>query len=44
MKDQRLEVKDIIKHIDDSTMGKLDIPEFQRCFVWSPDKAKNLVD
>ncbi len=44
MKDQRLEIKDIIKHIDDATLGKLDIPEFQRGFVWSQEKVKNLVD
>lgn len=44
MKDQRLEIKDIVKHIDDATLGKLDIPEFQRGFVWSPDKAKKFVD
>lgn len=44
MKDQRLEIKDIVKHIDDAVLGKLNIPEFQRGFVWSPEKAKNLVD
>jgi len=44
MKDQRLEIKDIVKHIDDAMLGRLDIPEFQRGFVWSPEKAKNLVD
>jgi len=44
MRDQRLEVKDIVKHIDDATLGKLDIPEFQRGFVWNPDKAKKFVD
>ena len=44
MKDQRLQIKDIIDHIDDATMGKLDIPEFQRGFVWKPDKAKMFVD
>jgi len=44
MKDQRLEVKDIIKNITDATLGNLDIPEFQRGFVWSPEKAKKLVD
>jgi len=44
VKDQRLEIKDIVKHIDDATLGKLDIPEFQRGFVWSPEKVKNLVD
>jgi len=44
MRDQRLEIKDIVKHIDDAMLGKLDIPEFQRGFVWSPEKAKNLVD
>jgi len=44
MKDQRLEIKDIVKHIDDVTLGRLDIPEFQRGFVWSPEKAKKFVD
>lgn len=44
MKDQRLEIKDIVKHIDNATLGKLDIPEFQRGFLWSPDKAKKFVD
>lgn len=44
MKDQRLEIKDIVRHIDNATLGKLDIPEFQRGFVWSPEKTKNLVD
>ncbi len=44
MKDQRLEIKDIVKHIDDATMGKLDIPEFQRGFIWKAEKAKKLVD
>lgn len=44
MKDQRLEVKDIVKSIDNARSGNLDIPEFQRGFVWSPEKAKNLVD
>lgn len=44
MKDQRLEIKDIVKHIDDATLGKLDIPEFQRGFVWNPEKAKKFVD
>jgi hypothetical protein len=39
-----LEVKDLVKHIDDAVLGKLDIPEFQRGFVWSPEKAKKLVD
>jgi hypothetical protein len=44
MRDQRLVIKDIIKNIDDAMFGTLDIPEFQRGFVWSPEKAKNLVD
>lgn len=44
MKDQRLEIKDIVKHIDDATLGKLDIPEFQREFVWTPEKIKKFVD
>ncbi len=44
MKDQRLEIKDIVKHIDNATLGKLDVPEFQRKFVWTPEKTKNFVD
>ncbi|GAB6283299.1 MAG: DUF262 domain-containing protein [Ignavibacterium sp.] len=44
MRDQRLEIKDIVKYIDDATLGKLDIPEFQRGFVWNPDKVKKFVD
>jgi len=44
MRDQRLEIKDIVKYIDNATLGKLDVPEFQRKFVWTPEKAKNLVD
>jgi hypothetical protein len=44
MKDQRLEIKDIVKHIDDATLGKLDVPEFQRKFVWTPEKTKKFVD
>lgn len=44
MKDQRLVIGDIVKNIDSATLGRLDIPEFQRGFVWRPEKAKNLVD
>lgn len=44
MKDQRLEIKDIVKHIDDATLGKLDVPEFQRKFVWTAEKTKKFVD
>jgi hypothetical protein len=44
MKHTALTVGDIINHIDDAVMGRIDIPEFQRGFVWSPEKAKNLVD
>lgn len=44
MRDQRLNINDIVKNIDDATLGKLDIPEFQREFVWTPEKAKKLVD
>ena len=44
MKDQRLEIKDIVKHIDHATLGRLDIPEFQRRFVWTPEKVKKFVD
>jgi len=44
MKDQRLEIKDIVKHIDNVILGTLNVPEFQRKFVWKPIKAKHLVD
>jgi len=44
MKDQRLEIKDIVKDIDDSALGELDVPEFQRGFVWTAEKAKKFVD
>ena len=44
MKDQRLEIRDIVKHIDDTTLGTLNVPEFQRKFVWKPSKTKDLVD
>ena len=44
MKDQRLEIKDIVKHIDDATLGTLNVPEFQRKFVWKPSKTRDLVD
>jgi len=44
MKDQRLEIRDIVKHIDDATLGALNVPEFQRKFVWKPSKTKDLVD
>ncbi|MBI4659529.1 MAG: DUF262 domain-containing protein [Verrucomicrobia bacterium] len=44
MKDQRLEIADIVKHIDDATLGLLNVPEFQRRFVWRPSKVADLVD
>lgn len=44
MKDQRLNVVDVISNIDNATLGKLNIPEFQRRFVWTPEKAKEFVD
>jgi uncharacterized protein with ParB-like and HNH nuclease domain len=30
--------------VDDAVAGRLDIPEFQRGFVWQPEKVKNLLD
>ena len=30
MKDQRLQIADVVGHIDDSTLGNLNVPEFQR--------------
>jgi hypothetical protein len=44
MKDQRLEIADIVKHIDDATLGNLNVPEFQRRYVWRPSKVADLVD
>jgi uncharacterized protein with ParB-like and HNH nuclease domain len=44
MKDQRLEIGDIVKHIDDATQGTLNVPEFQRKYVWRPSKVADLVD
>lgn len=44
MKDQRLEINDIVKNIDDAISGMLDVPEFQRKFVWKPEQVKNFVD
>jgi uncharacterized protein with ParB-like and HNH nuclease domain len=44
MKDQRLEIADIVKHIDDAALGTMNVPEFQRKFVWRPSKVKDLVD
>ncbi|MFN3533390.1 MAG: DUF262 domain-containing protein [Candidatus Brocadia sp.] len=44
MKDQRLEISDIVKHIDDATLGVLNVPEFQRKYVWRPSKLADLVD
>ena len=44
MKDQRLQIVDIVRHIDDATLGILNVPEFQRKFVWRPSKVSDLVD
>jgi len=44
MKDQRLYLKDIIQHIDSATLGRLNVPEIQRRFVWTPEKFKKFVD
>lgn len=44
MKDQRLHVEDVVRHIDDATLGVLNIPEFQRKYVWRPSKVVDLVD
>lgn len=44
MKDQRLHIADIIRHIDDGTMGHLNVPEFQRKYVWRASKVIDLVD
>jgi hypothetical protein len=30
--------------VDAAVSGRFDIPEFQRGFVWSPEKVKNLLD
>lgn len=30
--------------VEDAVAGRLDIPEFQRGFVWQPEKVKNLLD
>lgn len=44
VKDQRLHIADIVRHIDDATLGNLNVPEFQRKFVWRPSKVVDLVD
>jgi hypothetical protein len=44
MKDQRLHIVDVVRHIDDATLGILNVPEFQRKFVWRPSKVADLVD
>jgi hypothetical protein len=44
MKDQRLQIADIIRHIDDATQGSLNVPEFQRKYVWRASKVVDLVD
>lgn len=44
MKDQRLQIVDVVRHIDDATLGVLNVPEFQRKYVWRPSKVADLVD
>ncbi len=44
MKDQRLYIADIVRNIDDATLGTLNIPEFQRKYVWKASKVVDLVD
>jgi hypothetical protein len=44
MKDQRLQIEDIVRHIDDAVQGTLNIPEFQRKYVWRASKLVDLVD
>src|SRR6266852_3774059 len=44
MKDQRLQIADIVRHIDDATLGILNVPEFQRKYVWRSSKVVDLVD
>lgn len=44
MKDQRLQIVDIVRHIDDATLGNLNVPEFQRKYVWRASKVVDLVD
>ncbi len=44
MKDQRLQIADVVRHIDDATLGLLNVPEFQRKYVWRPSKVAALVD
>jgi hypothetical protein len=44
VKDQRLQIADIVRHIDDATLGTLNVPEFQRKYVWRASKVVDLVD
>jgi hypothetical protein len=44
VKDQRLNIAEVVDHIDDSTLGNLNVPEFQRKYVWRPSKVSDLVD
>ena len=44
MKDQRLQIADVVGHIDDATLGNLNVPEFQRKYVWRPSKVADLDD
>jgi hypothetical protein len=34
----------ITRHINDATTGTLDVPEFQRDFVWTKNQVKDLLD
>jgi hypothetical protein len=36
-----IKIKDLVEQ---ATLGRLDIPEFQRSFVWNPQQVRNLVD
>ena len=44
VKDQRLHIGDIVRHIDDAVLGVLNVPEFQRKYVWRASKLVALVD
>ena len=35
-KDPRLQIADVVGRIDDATLGNLNVPEFQRSYVWKP--------
>ena len=44
MKDQRLQIADVVRNIDNATLGNLNVPEFQRKYVWRASKVADLVD